>query len=432
MARWFKRDTTAHASVLFRGSLQPRPEEFASLARKGIEVTPGTAPPTARWALQLRHPTWGEAELIAFKDLPLPPREMIDYTAGLTDRDRDDFAAAGSGLIVTAPAKTGTVLRDRKALLYFGRAVMGNEGIGLVDHLSLLMWSRDALDDELLHDANLDINQVHCVHAVAEDESGEHQRRASWVHTHGLGELGGFDFDILRPSTAFMDECTDVLRAIAFAVVEGRVKPDTERFEVASGCEIRFVEAGEFQKRANLDDAALREHDEDHSRNRAVLCEPEKQRPFGGVPRRPRSATFFRRDNYDGLLIHFSDEATALMEARARATVALLGDFLAEFRDLRLPTLVKLGLPTASGGREHPWFSVNSISGDKIDCTCENEPFDVPDLKRGDRRVASIEDLTDWLIMTPVGSITPSSLRTARTVREHREEIKRIVDESGL
>jgi hypothetical protein len=52
-----------------------------------------------------------------------------------------------------------------------------------------------------------------------------------------------------------------------------------------------------------------------------------------------------------------------------------------------------------------------------------NDPFDIAEMKAGERRTRPMERLTDWSLVTPVGDLTPRSLEIARTLREHRPEI---------
>jgi hypothetical protein len=61
------------------------------------------------------------------------------------------------------------------------------------------------LADELVHDAPLDIVQIHVLHVVTQPEG-------VWLHSHGLGELGSVDFDVLRPAEALTTEQFDVSR----------------------------------------------------------------------------------------------------------------------------------------------------------------------------------------------------------------------------
>jgi hypothetical protein len=95
-----------------------------------------------------------------------------------------------------------------------------------------------------------------------------------------------------------------------------------------------------------------------------------------------------------------------------------------EFAQLGCRTGVKLGYPTDGGGREHMWFLVEELGAASILATLLNEPYDVSTLQRGDRGRHAVELLTDWVIHTPLGVITPRSQVVARIVRERPDEVR--------
>ena len=64
---------------------------------------------------------------------------------------------------------------------------------------SELFWSPAMLDDELAHDADLDVEALYTIHASTTTAA---RSRVYWLHTHGLEALGAFDIDVLRPSPA--------------------------------------------------------------------------------------------------------------------------------------------------------------------------------------------------------------------------------------
>ncbi|MBX3364808.1 MAG: DUF4026 domain-containing protein [Phycisphaeraceae bacterium] len=417
------------ASVLFRGSTLPDAREFAALPGVEVTVFPGKQP-DALWSLRLRHPKWGEATLMALDDLPPPPPEFVEIASALSQGEREVVESGTQPLALTTEGRFSSVLRDRKAMLYFGRAVMGDRGVGVVDHLSQIVWSREKLDDELAHDADLDVSQIFSVHAVMDGDEEEESEVVSWLHTHGLAQIGGFDFDILAPSAEMVDSgADDIIRCLAYAVLEGAVKPDSEKIELVYEAPMRFVEVGEFHRLAAEEYTSLREHDEEHNSNRSVICEPLKKRIGGlGGLKRPRPSRFFQRESYEGIVLCFSDTATGLMEQRARATVGVLRGLMEEFAELQFPVLAKLGLATRNDSREHAWFAVSRLTDDAIEGTCENDLHDVEGVERGQQGRWPLEILSDWMMLTPAGSIQPHRLSAARVVREHYDEIREILE----
>ncbi|MCC6661959.1 MAG: DUF4026 domain-containing protein [Phycisphaerales bacterium] len=421
----FKSDKPSVGSILFRGTMPGRPEEFEYLAGHGIEIRPGKPSDGLQWSLRLSHPQWGAAEIAAFKKQATPSAPLVQMSSGLTNDERAAIAGAGHGIALRCAAARKTVLRDRKNFLRFAGAVMGEDGLAVVDHVSARFWSPRGLRDELSHDADLDIEGVFTIHAVSDD--GENR---TWAHTHGLAELGAYDFDILRPPVEFP---ADIWRALAFAIAEGNLPRDAARFELAQpGGKIRMVPVERFNKEAPPAWTALRDtHDPGHNTNRSVVCEPAGRVSgmfrSGAIPSR-----FLSSPIDENAVFAFSSAATDLMADRARNTVGVFASLFEEFRDIELPCAVKIGYVVDGGGptdREHLWFQVHTIEegGAAVDATLLNSPFHVAHLRAGERGRHSLEGLSDWAIMTPAGAITPRALGPARTVRENRDEIKAAV-----
>ncbi len=445
MFDWLRKNVTCVGEVLFRGSLPPRPEEFACLRERGLTVKRPKAKPDMQWALTLEHPEWGRAVLYCRKeDDANPPLFMIKHTGDLSDQERKEALTAGSSLVVRVPATREHALRDRKNMLRFLREIMGDDGLAAVDLLAQSVWTRQSLDEELSHDADLDIAQIYALHAVTQDEQtpddSDEGPATCWLHTHGLGEIGFFDFDILRPSPDLNFTAADLLRAIAFAIVEGTVTSSTKRFRVANaGGTIRFVPVSEFERRADPDDVALRLHPDPHlDRNRAVLCDPPG-RLLGWLLGRVRPSSFLSQDIEDELLINFSHEATQLAADRARKTYGMFRNLIAELQEIGCMPIVKLGYRVDGGekdDKEHLWFTVHEALPGQIDASLESPPFQIERLKVGDRRMHDVQRLSDWIIMTPIGPVSPRSTRVVRFCHEHWDkllaigrEYRKLIDE---
>src|SRR5439155_195179 len=138
--QWRNKKTTCAGSVLFRGKFSPRAQEFAHLERQGFAVAPADANGAAHWALRIAHPELGEAKVICLRDCPRPPRQLIDFDPMLTRAERERAYLGESTVSVIVQGQREDVLRDRKTLLRFLRAVMGNDGIVAVDHTAQRFW----------------------------------------------------------------------------------------------------------------------------------------------------------------------------------------------------------------------------------------------------------------------------------------------------
>jgi hypothetical protein len=433
---WRQKKTSCAGSVLFRGRVAPRAAEFAHLADRGFIIHPVEPGESAHWAMRLAHPRLGEADVVCLWDCPRPPRQLIDFDPMLTREEREQAYLGESTVSVVIEGQRSDVLRDRKTLLRFLHAVMGNDGVVAVDHTAQRFWPREALDDELAHDADLDIESLYTLHAVTADHDGhEHDDDDDpdvvWLHSHGLAEIGLFDFDVLRPSEDVLGRGRDALRAVAFAILEGAVTRTTPRFTLmAPGGDVRFVDVRDFLRRAGRSANDLRTAaDDDHNRNRAVLCD------VGGGPLarlfgRVSPARLLSADMPDDLVVPFSTAATHLMAERARGTYLQFRQLAGEFAEFEFPVIAKLGYRIPGGApddREHLWFEVNELGDDRLDATLASDPFRVDRLRKGHRGWHGLDLMTDWAIVTPLGMITPRHTVPARQIRANRDRFRQLM-----
>jgi len=445
MAWWTKRPRGLQAgSALFRGRWVSRPEDFAGLARHGVALGAPTRLPEGGWTAPLTHPAWGQATLVALPDVPMPPGILVAHDPRLTDEEKAAVEACGWSVAVTAEPRTGNVLVDRKDLLRFLHAVLGDEGIAAVDHAAQAFWSREGLDAELAHDAELDIDAIHTLHVVAGAEGGEDGRPA-WLHSHGLQGLGASDFDVLDPDPGLLGHGHDLTRALAFAAVEGRLSAGGAPFPLVAGEPVRGVPARAFLDRAPPEawPGWRADVDEEHLEGHLIVCDPA---PAGWLARlgggllgrragggRPLPSRFLQGPLPEEVLIQFSNSATDLMARRARQMLPLFRDVAAELIRLDLPALVKLGYPVDGGDpqdREHLWFQVHAFHGDAVEATLLNQPFHVAALKAEDRGRHPLELLSDWTIFTPVGAVTPRETRALRFIQRNRERLAEVLAEA--
>ena len=449
MFNWRNRAIDAVGSAFFRGSMPPRADDFDFVTKHGVRlerVEPDNE--NLIWCLRARHDAWGEAEIFCPRGMPAPPRQLIEFDAGLTSDEKETAAAGRSPVLVRVRGTKRDVLGDRKSLLRYLGAVMADDGVLAIDHTSQRMWSRGALDDELAHDADVDIVALYTLHAVGgdndddNDDDNEHGR-TEWLHSHGLAALGCFDFDILNPSEALGDIGADALRAIAFAIVEGEVTRSTRRWQLAyPKGDVRFVDVADFNRRADPAVKRLRgpdpDGDEDHDRDRAVICEPSGKF-LGRWFDKPRPSKFLSGGFDKESMFKLSPAASALSAARAQNTYPLFRKLAAELREFELPTLAKIGYAIdgardddEDAEREYLWFEVHELHDDAIDATLGNAPFHIARMKAGQRGRHAIANMNDWAIMTPIGTINPRNTQPAREIRAHREEFRQALAAAKL
>jgi hypothetical protein len=418
MFSWLEKEIPIAASVFFRGTWPCTRESFSALRNRGIEIKEGdSSSENAIWTLELSHPVWGEATLFCLREMPMPPEVLIDCDAELTPLEKKEVKACGTSVSLMVKSSRKHLLRDRKHALFFMNAVLGEEGVAALDHISQKFWSRGALEAEASQGADADVTSLFCSHLV----TGPEKSSPRWFHTHGLAEIGLFDFDILNPADSVLHTGVDLVRAVAMGILEGNIKKG-QTFELLSvGGPMRAVPAREFNAKAPAKWVALREDPSgQHSDDRVVVCDGPRAGLFGKLRAEIAPAKFLMGEIPDNGLLHLSAEDSQRAAERARATYGLFRQVCEELKRWEMPSLVKIGylVDGSAADKEFLWFQVHEARDHEVDATLLNAPFRIARLKEGDRAVHAVESLSDWQIMTPVGSISPRQTTPLRFLRE--------------
>lgn len=448
MFDWLKRKCPLQGAVYFRGNIPPTPENFARLSAAGVSVEEAAPHAGERWRLAFDHPQWGKATLTCPQEARRIPDSIVD-TSWLSDADKVEIRLGQTALLVDMDALGENILRDRKYLLRYLHAASGGDGVAVFDFTAQRVWSRADLDDEMRHDADLDVEGLYTVHAITWDRdagSGDGGETV-WIHTHGLAELGLVDFDLVQPRAgAVIQQLSETMRVIAGNILEGNMSLESGPALIGHPDVVAdLVDIKHFLKNARnhgvdvlrgmlVEDESDRDFDAAHIERHVVVCEPGTDGFLKNLfaMNRP-SAIRFPWEERDGGMMYVSKAMTEVMAARARATYDVLRATAEEFRSFEFPVLAKLGYEVDdgdAGDREHMWFEVHGLQDGSIDATLLNEPFDISAMHEGDRARHPVDRFTDWAIYTPFGQINPRSFTAARMVRENPEAAKEAMDDS--
>ena len=102
---------------------------------------------------------------------------VVEFSASLSEAEKHAALTGQSRVRIEIAGTRGNVPRDRKHLLRWLHLVMSLGGVVAFDAESFLFWSQAMLDDELAHDAELDVEALYALHAVTASSS----RSARWL-----------------------------------------------------------------------------------------------------------------------------------------------------------------------------------------------------------------------------------------------------------
>lgn len=366
----------------------------------------------------LNHSEWGEATVLCPRDFIKPPEDTLNYCQNLQNEDREKIRLANNGLIVSITPKQGNVLRDGKLALRYFNALMANNGVAVYNVQSSKFWTPEMLADELCHDADLDVEALYNIHCVCETD----KENVYWIHSHGLKEIGFFDFSIIKPSD---DINPDFYRSLAFAIVEGKAKIGAKTCLTLSPKRDAFlVSMQDFLLNGDLSCVELIKDDIDdyHCDKVAVLCEAKDNWLTNLFQKIIQPSKTLINGLPENGLLSFSTPASNLMSERANDTYHIFRQVKEELNQLRLPmqAMVKMGYVVDNGRldkKEHLWFEVESFADETVNAILLNQPYQIARMNKGDLGTHPVKLLSDWVIMTPFGNITPRSYHLARVIK---------------
>ena len=123
--------------------------------------------------------------------------------------------------------------------------------------------------------------------------------------------------------------------------------------------------------------------------------------------------SIYDRELADNPLIMYTNEETARMKALAEERLYVLKDCV---KNRGAEALIKVGLDPdpeydmEEGFHEHIWFKLLELRENTFTAELTQEPYYVNNLRAGDFREISYEDITDWMMFMDEQRITPDSV----------------------
>ncbi len=395
--------------LLFQDRNVPLAHLRRELEDEGFRIqSPEPLSPRGEWELQAQHPDQGILKCTGFPTLPIEQSDSETLRKKIPLHAKDLLREAGSMLEVLRWEPSMDPRKSRKESLRILLQLLGRRGVGLVDFASGLGWSKRELQLECSHDADLDILQLFDAHWVKNPQDSEQV----WLHTHGLAELGGVDFDALQVGYAITHNLEGYLRTLGSASLDGELGKGFRFFRPdIHSPEFELVPAPEFTKRVpshwsrNSDQDTMDRHNEP---SRVVLCEPDGFLPTPSLALSDSGSLVWD----PGL------EERSRMNTRAQKTLELLSEFRTDFASYGTRTLVEVALEFPLAGAKETCIEVDWLGEDLFSGRVLYGDDEI-----GSQVLLPTRVIYDWEFDTCLGPITPRTFRVAARLSRVRDQM---------
>ncbi len=252
---------------------------------------------------------------------------------------------------------------------------------------------------------------LYSVHAVMGPES----YGRLWLHTHGLLRCGTIELELLDVPSEHTATLANLLGTAAAMTLEMGPPPPDEPFSVGQGLELLWLpwEKGLSHVPGGVPGSAG-DRDEFHDHPSGILFVPGERwlGLFGERYLNPERHLPILED--DPLLFVSSLETERMSRLAAEQLDRFLALLETHGRTEGWTFLVKLGYevddPQTEDDREHLWFEVHGVDGERFDATLVNEPYSIGRMSQGQRELHPFGLLSDWSVHCPHGSFDPDSI----------------------
>lgn len=282
---------------------------------------------------------------------------------------------------------------------------------------------RESLDDVFGADEVEPPADVLWVIQLVHGRDADDEQMPVWLHTHGLWRCGRPELEMLEVPKHAARSAAELINDIANLLLERPIAPPGVPFDIGTGLAITFQPWQEMV--AYLPDGApgaMRDRSgngEDHHLGvRAVICGAKPVGQYRQLWAWPREV--LRRLEEDEAGVYMTTRATERQAKLARrewnqfaCAFSAVGSIRSREPDTKLPVFgVKAGFSEdqVENSREHLWFMVKGIDGDRVHGELCNQPVAVTAMTRGDRVWLKFDQISDWRVMTASGAFGPAQL----------------------
>jgi uncharacterized protein YegJ (DUF2314 family) len=386
---------------------QPTPTDLRA-------VIPGTDLPAVEKITQALATFLGvaiEAESIEppSNDIPWATRVRIDglptdcilWVEQLDDKT-SEAARVKDGYVLALQ----TVLHSGDPLTHFSnvmRLLAGADlGIHSICDLPTGRWfPRDILDRVFVQDEVEPPQEILWITRLAEaPQDKEPEDRWAWVSTHGLTRCGRVELEMFGVCAIYASEAVQIVDGLAALTLEQSLPPAGQPLSIGSNLLVSLMTCNDALDMLTEEMPGL----EDRNTPSVAICSSD------GTLVHP----------YDALITLRQGSTAVLKTLRATERSAKIAQ---DKWELLLQTATQIGknehagclvqVPWAQADdeeapREYLWFRIVEVNGEEVVGELAHKPDLVTTLVNGQKETIAKTDITDWVLMTPVGPMGPS------------------------
>ncbi len=342
--------------------------------------------------------------------VPSLPTDVIFWKEALSDEVKSQQeVASGSMLAMQTKLHPADPLTHFTNLMrLFGSLPFGIHSI--CDIPTGRWYPKNVIEDLFFQDFDAPEEVLWLTRLIEAPEDVEPEERWAWISTHGLERCGKVELEMLGVPAVLSTEAVHCVDGLAALTLEQDLPQVGQVFTIGHGLNLSLIEVPEALKMLSED---MPGHNDRHfrsailtSENHSILCPLqtlELLRSSQTAIAKTRRSTNRRRE-----LAHQNWEAFIEVAKNVGR-----GDHAACMVQVPWANNEESDAP-----REYLWFTVDSVNEQNIETTLAHQPHVVDTLNQGHQESFVRDDITDWVVLTPVGPLGPSDMESIELFTE--------------
>ena len=271
-------------------------------------------------------------------------------------------------------------------------------------------YPKHVIEDLFFQDVDAPEEVLWLTRLIEAPEDVEPEERWAWISTHGLERCGKVELEMLSVPAVLSTEGVHCVDGLAALTLEQDLPQVGQSFTIGHGLNLSLIEVPEALKMLG-DDMPGREERPFRSavvtsENHSLLCPLQTLELLRSS--KTAIAKTSRSTNRRRSLAHQNWDAF-LQVAKSVGQ----GDHAACMVQVPWANNEEENAP-----REYLWFTVDNVNEQNIETTLAHQPYVVDTLNEGHQESFVRDDITDWVVLTPVGPLGPSDMESIELFTE--------------